>query len=201
MFTFPDTEKKLKTRISSYRSALRKEKKEYDFISDGSGKRYLLFSLYLLLDDEKKSKEYFDWYSKEIPDDAGEPFQKLCWAISLFRMQSFEEAKIKLAEAMLSNLYLIPDLIGIPENKEHDIWHSSNFDALDYVSYFPDEIRNNLKKEEISWMKEEYESFDFRRVKKKYIEIYNQMKTEKDVKERGRLLKESASLLGTIKCS
>ncbi|MGR6874012.1 hypothetical protein ACU6U9_17260 [Pseudomonas sp. HK3] len=201
MFKFPDTEKKLKTKISSYRSALRKEKKEHDFISDGSGKRYLLFSLYFLLDDANKSKEYFDWYIEEFPDCAGEPFQNLCWAISLFRMQSLDEARMKLAETMLSNLYLLPELIGNPEKKEHDIWHSSNFDELSYISYLPEEIRNNIKEEEISWLKQEFESFDFRRIKKKYIIIYNKMNTEKDVKERGKLLKESVSLLDTIKCS
>ena len=32
MISFPDTEKKLKGRISSYKSALNKEKKEYDTI-------------------------------------------------------------------------------------------------------------------------------------------------------------------------
>ena len=62
MLSFPDTEKKLKSRISSYRSALRKESATYGFINDGSGKRYLLFYLYFVLNDFEESQEYFEWY-------------------------------------------------------------------------------------------------------------------------------------------
>jgi len=70
MFTFPDTEKKLKSRISSYKSAMNKEQKNLGYINDGGGKRYLLFCLYFVLDDLNKSKEYFEWYKNEFPDDS-----------------------------------------------------------------------------------------------------------------------------------
>lgn len=64
MFIFPETEKKLKARISSYRTALNKEKKTHHFINDGSGKRYVLFSLYFLLNDLNKSESFFNWYQE-----------------------------------------------------------------------------------------------------------------------------------------
>ena len=90
---FPDTEKKLKQRISSYKSSLNKEKRKHGFINDGAGKRYLLFYLYFLLGDLKKSEEYFRWYDSEFSSDAGEPIQMLCWAITLHHMGKEEKAK------------------------------------------------------------------------------------------------------------
>lgn len=69
---FPDNEKNLKTTISGYKSGRRREKKIYGSISDDAGKRYILFSLYFLLSDFKKSEEYFKWYEKEFEDDSGQ---------------------------------------------------------------------------------------------------------------------------------
>ena len=110
MVTFPDTEKKLKNKISSYRSALNKELKEYDHINDGAGKRYLLFPLYFVLNDLKKSEKYFEWYKTVFKDDGGEPVQKLCWSVKDLekRKKLFDESRTLLNQ-------LSPDLKpGIP---------------------------------------------------------------------------------------
>ena len=197
MFSFPDTEKKLRSRISNYKSALNKEKKDYGYINDGSGKRYLLFCLYFVLDDLNKSREYFEWYKKEFPDDVGEPIQKLCWALSLHRMKNNDEAKHMLAELMLSNLYLIPNIIGLDVQK-YDIWHSSNFEDIDYVEYIPAEVRESIKESEIQWMDTLYNSFEFRRIRKRYIEIFHELQHTKELEKRKDLLKESYSLLDIL---
>ena len=136
MINFPDTEKKLKSRISSYKSALNKEKKIYGSINDGAGKRYLLFTLYVVLNDLKKYEEYFEWYKIDFDDDFGEPIQKLCWAVSLYRMKHQGEAKYMLADLILSNLYMIPQILG-QNIKEYDIWHSSSDGFMDYFDYTP----------------------------------------------------------------
>ncbi len=198
MINFPDTEKKLRSKVSSYKSALNKEKKSYGYINDGSGKRYLLFYLYFVLNDLKKSEEYFDWYRKEFSDDVGEPIQKMCWALSLFRMGKTDPAKYMLAELMLSNLYLIPNIIG-QEIKEYDIWHSSSDEHIDYVEYVPEEVRENIRQDEILWMKTFYESFEFRRIRKRYIEIYYQLQNTKELEARKGLLNESYSLLDSLR--
>ncbi len=93
MISFPDTEKKLRARISSYKSALTKEKRTFGHINDDGGKRYLLFSMYFVLGDMDRAAEYFGWYAKEFEDDVGEPIQKLGWAISLHRLERDEEAR------------------------------------------------------------------------------------------------------------
>ena len=194
MFSFPETEKILRSKISSYKSALTKEKKSYGYINDGSGKRYLLFCLHFVLNDLKKSEDYFEWYNKEFSDDVGEPIQKLCWALSLYRMGKNGEAKYKLAELMLSNLYLIPYIIG-QDVQEYDIWHSSSDEHIDYVSYLPEEVRKKIKQREIEWMKTLYDSLEFRRIRKRYIEIYHELQNIKELEARKILLNESYSLL------
>lgn len=194
MFDFPDTERKSRSRVSSYKSSLNKEKKDYGHINDGSGKRYLLFSLYFVLDDLKKSDDCFEWYKKEFPDDVGEPIQKLCWAISLHRMEKYEEAIYMLGNLMLSNLYVIPHLIG-HDVQEYNIWHSSSDEHIDYVKYIPHQVLESIRENEIKWMRMLYESFDFRRIRKRYIEIYQELKNKKSVEERKALLNESYSLL------
>ncbi len=51
MYNFPKTEKKLKSQISSYKSSLLKEKMKFGFVHDGQGKRYVIFTLCLVLND------------------------------------------------------------------------------------------------------------------------------------------------------
>ncbi len=195
---FPDTEKKLKTRISSYKAALNKEKKIHGFINDGAGKRYLLFTLYFVLNDLKKSEKYFEWYKKEFDDDVGEPVQKLCLAVSLFRMDNQSEAKYALADLMLSNLYMIPRILGKTVQK-YDVWHSSNYEFLDYFDYTPDEVLDALTSEDINWIKELYDSFIFQRIRQRYIEIYGELKTVNDVRLRSKLIDEADTLLDRLK--
>jgi len=190
MLTFPDTEKKIRTKISSYKSSLNKEKRAHGYISDGAGKRYLLFWLYFALGDLEKFEEYIKWYLREFPDDVGEPAQKLCWAIGLQRMGRVIDAKRMLAELMLSNLYLIPQLLGESIEK-YDIWHSSNYEHMDYYEHVPQELIARVTADDIAWINGLYDSFAFRRMRKKYIEIYNQLKYTKDLESRKALLKES----------
>ena len=197
MFNFPETEKQLKNKISSYKSALNKEKKIHGFINDGSGKRYLLFYLYFVLDDLKKSNDYFEWYASEFSDDVGEPIQKLCWALSLQRMGKTREAKLKLADLMLSNLYIIPQIIG-RKIKPYDIWHSSSDSYIDYIDYLPQKIKKSIQKNEIEWMKTLYDSSEFSRIRKRYIEIFHELQNVKDIESRRVLLDESYSLLNHL---
>ena len=194
MFSFPDTEQKLKRKISSYKSSFKKERANIGFINDGAGKRYILFSLYFVLNDLSKSQEYFTWYEKEFPDDVGEPIQKLCWALSLQRMKKDCEAKYMLGDLMLSNLFMIPHVLGEGVAK-YDMWHSSNYKYLDYLSYIPEEVLDSINEPDFNWMKELYFSFEFRRIRERYIEIYNKLDATLDHEERMRLLNESYPLL------
>ena len=111
--TFPKTPKGLSNRITRIRSQMSAFKREYGFIDDGRGDRYYLFHLYLLLGDNRRTSEFLRWYEKEFPDGSGEPFQLLSWTLLLNR-QKKEKADYLLARTMLSNIYLIPHIIGEP---------------------------------------------------------------------------------------
>lgn len=194
MNCIPETDRKLKARIASYRSALNREKKEFGAISDGRGKRYVLFALYFVLNDLKESEAYFRWYEKECPDDVGEPIQKLCWALGLHRMGKDREARRMLADLMLSNLYMIPQILG-EKVAEYDIWHFSNMETIDYAMHIPDRVLESFTQDDIDWMKTAYDSPEFQRVRNRYIEIYHELLSVHESKPRGPLLDEADSLL------
>jgi len=197
MYNFPKTKKKLKSQISSYKSSLLKEKKKFGFVDDGQGKRYLLFTLYFVLNDIEETKDYIEWYEKEFSDDIGEPIQKLCWALSLRRMDNEIGARKMLAETMLSNLYIIPKLL-YQEIAEYDIWHPSSDGHIGYVDYIPKEVISSITEAEAQWLRQQYDSLEFRRIRKRYIEIFRELKNTKEIGERTRLLEESYSLLDTL---
>lgn len=198
MFNIPDTEKKIRSRISSYKSAMRKEKKLHGFISDGTGKRYLLFWLYLALNDLDKFAEYIDWYYEEFSDDIGEPGQILCCAVALNRLGRASEAKKRLADLMTTNLYLIPKLLG-ESAKKLDIWHSSNYAEINYFDELPEDLISLITDQDRSWIKDCHDSFEFRRIRDRYIQIYSALDNERDIDSRKKLLEEARSLLDGVK--
>ena len=197
MYNFPKTEKKLKSQISSYKSSLLKEKMKFGFVHDGQGNRYLLFTLCLVLNDIEETKDYIKWYEKEFSDDIGEPIQKLCWALSLRRMDDEVGARKILAETMLANLYIIPKLLD-QEIAEYDIWHPSSDGYIGYADYIPKEVIASITEAETQWLRQQYDSLEFRRILKRYIEIYRKLKNTKEIGERSRLLEESYLLLDDL---
>jgi hypothetical protein len=197
MYDFPKTEKALKKRISSYKASLFKEQREFGHINDGAGKRYLLFPMYLALNNAEEAQDYISWYENEFSDDVGEPIQKLCWAVILKRIGKEAEARRMLAETMLANLYLIPKVLG-EQMAQYDIWHPSSDAQMHYVEYMPKEALASLTQAEIQWISQEYESPDFRRIRNRYIEIYQKLKDIEKINERKQLLDESYSLLDAL---
>ncbi len=193
MSHIPDTEQKLKAKISRYKSSMSKELKEHGCISDGYGKRFLLFSFYLVLGDNFKFSEYMAWYEKQFPDDGGEPVQLLCWTLGLYRMNRVAEAKHKLAELMFSNLYIVPKLLG-EEIQILPIWHGSNYMEIDHCEEIPSEVLGTLSQEELSWLQTVYYSDAFSSARKRYIEIYAELDTVKDRDTRSTLVTESRHL-------
>ena len=121
----------------------------------------------------------------------------LCWALILKRLGKNAEARMKLAETMLSNLYIIPKVLG-KEITAYDIWHFSSDGDIDYFEYMPKEVISALTEAEIQWISQEYESLDFRRIRERYIEIYHQLQGLKKMDERKKLLAESHTLLNGL---
>jgi len=81
---FPTDPKRIRERIRRYERALKRELEE-GYGGDGYGKRFLLGPLYMLMGDVDGALASFDWYEGAYPDDGGEPYQYLTWALALFR--------------------------------------------------------------------------------------------------------------------
>ncbi len=112
MYEFPTDPKKISERIRRYERTLEKERQKHGFYRDGYGKRLLLGPLYLLLGNNDDTLRHYQWYQQEFPDQSAEPFQYFCWTIALYRHGDTEAAANKLIQTMLSNLYLIPYILG-----------------------------------------------------------------------------------------
>jgi hypothetical protein len=195
VYQIPTEPKKIKERIRRYERQLRKERERIGFIEDKSGKRYLLGPLYMILGDTEGAIRSFEWFEATFPDDIGEPFQYLCWTLALYCSGDLEAAAQKLHQTMLSNLYLIPHLLG-SEQEELDIWHASNWEQVDYLQDAPPEIYGLWDDEALQWVVETYHSPEFIQVRERYIDIYKQLKHEGPGPKRSQLVSEAFRLQG-----
>ena len=192
---FPKTEKAIRKKISKNETSLKKDKIEFGYVDDGIGDRYILFCLYFLLNDFEKFEKYEKWYKTEFSDDIGEPIQLLCWAFILSkRADKLSEARYKLAESMLSNLYFIPKLLG-RDVKEYKMWHSSNYEDIDYFEDLPQQIYDAISDDNIKWISQEYDTFIFKRIRNRHIEIHSILENTREISIRRKLVKEADSLL------
>ena len=193
MYQFPIEPKKIVARIKRYERELRREYEKFHFISDDFGKRYLLGPLYMMSGDLVGAIKSFEWFEQTFSDDIGEPFHYLCWTLALYRSGDIVGAKHKLLQTMLSNLYLIPHLLGMEQDKLN-IWHGSNIAEKDYLQYAPIEILKLWDEQALQWAKTTYHSPEFRQVRTRYIEIGEQLIHEPVGPKRSQLVKEAFEL-------
>ena len=193
MYDFPKDPRKLRERIRRYERKFREEQREFGGIRDGAGKRYLLGPLYLLMDDMEGALLAYAWYEDQFPDDSGEPANHLCWTLALYKSGDLPAATAKLRETMLLNLYLIPDLLGEPQ-EPIDMWHGCNRSEIEYLEYIPPEFLSLWDHQALAWAKERYESGDFRRIRGRYIEIEKELATLPRGPKRSKLVEEAFAL-------
>ncbi|KAB2902182.1 MAG: hypothetical protein F9K27_17555 [Anaerolineae bacterium] len=193
MTLFPTDPKQIRSRIRSYERALKKEYDLYGAYDDGAGKRYLLGSLYLLLNDIEAALKHYIWFEKSFGDDIGDPLDLLTWTLVLYRAGDLEAALRKLRQAMLSNLYLIPHVLRI-DQPELDISHLSNLETREYLGYIPDEIVRLWDGETLDWLRASYHQAEIQAVRERYIAIKRQLKHEPVGETRSRLVHEAFAL-------
>jgi hypothetical protein len=193
MSQFPKRPKTIQERIKRYERELRKEQKDFGFIDDGAGKRYLLGPLYMLLGDNAGAIKSFRWFAKTFPNDGGDPAQYLCWTLALYRAGDLEAATQKLGQTMLSNLYLIPHLFGL-DQPVLDMWHASNLEQKEFVAYIPAELFALWDEAALQWANDVYHGPKLAQVRERYIEIYHQLKSEPVGPKRTQLVREASAL-------
>jgi hypothetical protein len=193
MYDFPQDPKKIRARIRRYERALRREEACYGFINDGAGKRYLLGALYLLMGDTAGAIRSFAWFAQTFPDDSGDPLQYLCWTLALYRAEELEHAAAKLRQTMLANLYLVPRLLGLQQD-HIDMWYPSNLAEQYYSDEVPEAVFALWEPPALHWAHTTYQDAFMQRVRRRYIAIYRQLKTERPGPKRSRLVAEAYRL-------
>ena len=193
MYQFPTDPKKIKQRIRRYERSLRKD--PIHGLRDGYGKRFLLGPLYLMLGNVQDALEHYKWYQNTYPRDSGFALNFLCWSIILYRYGDFEEAEKKIIKTMLSNIFLIPFLLG-HEIPSLDSWENRYYNELTEIEYFPHEILDHITREETEWIKTLYNSSRITAIREKYIEIDNQLENLPRGKKRTKLCDELFKIRG-----
>lgn len=187
----PTDEQKLRSRLRRYERTLAKEKKDLGWYNDGGGKRYLIGPMYMLLSDNEGALASFEWFERAFDDDAGLPEHRLCWSLALYRAGDEIGAAKQLRRAMLSNLYLLPHLLGEPI-AELEIRHGSNWDEPGHVDQIDPGYLTLWSDEEKAWAADLYASPGFRSVRERYIEIERLLDTTPPGPERSRLVREAS---------
>jgi hypothetical protein len=185
--------KRVRARLRSYERKLQKEKEQYGHYGDGAGNRYHVGPHYLLLGDNDCALDAFRWFEQEFPDDGGEPEHLLCWSLALHRVGNEIGAARRLRQAMLSNLYLVPHLIGSPI-AVLDIWHGSNVADRSYLDFIQEAYLELWTEAEREWAASLYNSPGFQSVRARYIEIGKLLDTTRPGHERSRLVEEQSEL-------
>ena len=191
--SLPKDPKKLRALVKRYERELKNELKTRGVIHDGSGRRYLIGPYYMILGSLEEALNAFQWFQDNFEDDSGEPFHQLCWALALFYAGEEAAAANRLKNAMLSNLYQIPHVLG-EHHGRFDIWHGSNLETKEYLAEMPDEYLELWDDEAVSWAEKLYYSDRFGAIRSQYIDIYHQLNTEPAGEKRSRLVDEAFKL-------
>ena len=189
MSQFPKDPRQIKKLISRFERSMRKEYETFGYIRDGSGARYLLGPFYLALGDVPGALGSFRWFDEEFPDDIGEPFHYLCWTLALYRSGDVAAATLKLRQTMLSNLYLVPHLLGI-EREELPFKLTLNSEWRDWVLEGDPAMMVLWDAPALQWARETYQSREFRRVRDHYIHICILLEDERPGPTRSQLVNE-----------
>ena len=182
----PKDHRKIRERIRRYERLLQKENEETGCYHDGSGKRYLLGPLYLLMNDLDGAMESFRWYKNTFLDDSGEAGHNLCWTLALYRNGETEAARKKLKQTMLMNLFIIPRLLGIDiaetelesvqklEDSTYKGWGFTGEESF-YIDEIPSDYFAVWNDEERGWALQLYQSREFKAARARLIEIRQEL--------------------------
>lgn len=182
----PEQKKRYRDRAMRAQRALAAEKAKYGEVDDGSGKRYRVGVYFLLAGELQRAAAAFDAFEEEFPDDGGEPVFHLYGTLVAFRTGDLATARARLREAALSNLYLVPRLIG-EEFHAPGIWHASNREAPAYL----DEIEEFLGEptgEERRWMAAAWRSTAYAELREQYLATFGALHGERNLVRRTNIL-------------
>ena len=182
----PADKKKFRDRATRAARELEKERSKCGCVNDGAGRRYRIGVYFLLAGELKKASDAFDRFYREFPDDVGEPVFYLYAALAAYRSGEKEKAQLRLLAAMLSNVFLLPHLVG-KVLEAPGVWHPSNRQHESYLT----EIEEYLYEpsiEERGWIAEAMASEPFVMLCDGYIETFAALSGERDFERRAAIL-------------
>lgn len=190
----PQTERqRIRSRLRSYERKLKNEEQEHGDYHDGGGRRYHIAPHYMLLGDNEGALRSFAWLDREFSDDVGKPEFWLCYSLALHRAGDEVGAAKRLRRAMLSNLYVLPHLIGEPIESP-DASHGSSDEDLDYINYIDGHYLELWTNEEKEWASGLYHSPGFKDARERYRKINSLLEDLRPGPERSRLVEELSDL-------
>ena len=193
MVDLPSDPKKLRARLRSYERKLAKEKRDFQHIRDGAGKRYFLGPLYMLLGDLEGAQRSLEWFEEEFPDDCGDPGQYLCWALALRRAGQLDKAESKLRGAMFENRYVLPKLLGLDPDEVGIVAEEDGL-ALMYLEGIPNAYYSLWTDDELEWAAELFGSRRWASLRARFFEIEGLLEDEPRGPTRSALVEELFAL-------
>jgi len=195
----PKQQERIKNKITKVKAILVADKKRAGgFYDDSRGVRYIPPQLYIALRDFTGGLRYFNWFHKNFPDDIGYPNFLFEWTLVLYKVGRLKEAEKKAFKTFCSNPVFFDLFFGKPvDNIEkqgsltnkitlletHSIIYSSKHD---YLTDFSD------------WLTSFIETEKFKCLSNKYLDIENQLKTEKVTKTRYLLIQQGEQLVNEL---
>ncbi len=183
----PRQAEQLQKKITTIKSTLAAEKRKFGDYDDSRGLRYLPTRLFLQLGDFAGGLRYTRWFHQAFSDDAGFPDFLFEWTVILFKSGKLKEAAKKAFETFCSNTYLFDKYFGTPL-VEKDIWHSSNLDGIPFANYFNYDSLHPGWEDFSDWLERFIETEKFKTASAAFIDLERQLKTERDIHVRGRLI-------------
>ena len=182
----PADRKKFRDRATRAVREFEKERSKYGVVDDGAGRRYRIGVYFLLAGELKRAADAFDWFYREFPDDMGEPVFFLYSALAAYRSGEMDKAHSRLLEAMLSNIFLLPFLVG-KKIEVTGVWLSSNREHASHLAEI-DEYLQEPSLEERDWIAQALETDAFVTLRDGYIETFSALSGERDLAKRRRIL-------------
>ena len=133
----PKQAERIQSKITQIKKELAADKRRWGgFYDDSRGLRYLPPALYIKLGDYSGAKRYFNWFSKNFPDDMGYPIFLFEWTLTLFKTQKMALAEQKALQTFRANTYLLDAfLLRPPHGRNIREW--SNWDSKELVANLP----------------------------------------------------------------
>lgn len=113
-------------------------------------------------------------------------------ALAAYRCGEMEKARARLLETMLSNMFLLPHLIG-QRFEAPDAWHPSNRHQESYL----EEVEGFLHEpsgEELRWIEAELSTPSFTTLRNGYVTTFSALNGERDISRRVEPLRQWESL-------